>query len=233
VITDIQLPQQYVDAAEAELLQKAQDYLTENSKPRIQYGLTIDENYIAAKATSGAIINYLNLADYLHVLDPDMGIDDDLQIVSFTRDVLYHYRYELTIGESFLKLLKKTPTSTPVTNIGYGQTAAVSAIKSYVNATKGGVFSAVMKQTTDPLEQKIDDLTEKIKAVLPVTLQFYMPYDLTEFYDPELENSKVLAIERNNSFLKFTQNPQTFDLYFDETVYEGEVLNITLRKIFE
>ena len=46
VLLDIYMPQSYIDAAEAELAAKGQEYLSKYCQPRVQYGLTLDRFFL-------------------------------------------------------------------------------------------------------------------------------------------------------------------------------------------
>lgn len=101
VLTDINLPSQYITNAENLLRSKGQDYLDQNKNPRIQYGLTFDENYFKDLYENDVISNVFDTGDYVQVLDSDMNIDGATRITGITRNILYPYRYALTIADSY------------------------------------------------------------------------------------------------------------------------------------
>jgi len=99
-IVDVAMPQSYITAAEDLLELTAGQHLLDNAKPRVQYALTIDSNYIKAKeVVPNLIINYFNAGDFVNVIDGDLSIDGKSQIQSLKRDLLKHYKYEITLGD--------------------------------------------------------------------------------------------------------------------------------------
>lgn len=104
VITDIVMPQAYIDIAENELYLKAVEQLSILSVPAVKWDLTIESNYIRSKETiPGQVINYFQTGYYINVLDTDINIDGKSQIIGFTRDILNPYEYSLSISEQYVK----------------------------------------------------------------------------------------------------------------------------------
>ena len=102
-LTDISMPQSYVNDAEYALFNKALEELSIQSVPAVQWQLTIDANYIKSKETiQGQIINYFVPGYLLTVVDPDLKISGKSQIVGFTRNILKPYQYSLTVSEEFV-----------------------------------------------------------------------------------------------------------------------------------
>ncbi|OZI09579.1 hypothetical protein BWI93_03075 [Siphonobacter sp. BAB-5385] len=101
VLLDIVMPDSYVATAEAELQAKAQEYLDDNSAPRVQYSLEVDEMYLSDFATEGALTNFYALGDQLQIKDADLFIDKASRIISFYRDLRYPYRYTVNIADTY------------------------------------------------------------------------------------------------------------------------------------
>lgn len=101
VILDINMPDSYVSAAETLLKTKAEEYLEGNSAPRVQYALEVDERFLIDKATYGSIANFFEIGDLIAIKDTGLNIDKSSRIISFTRDLLYPYRYKLNIADSY------------------------------------------------------------------------------------------------------------------------------------
>lgn len=97
VIIDIAMPSSYITEAEVKLEAKAEEFLLANKVPTVQYSLLIDEVYLASKAISK---NVFEVGDTVQVKDSEMLIDSRIKINGFTRDVLFPYRYQLTISEN-------------------------------------------------------------------------------------------------------------------------------------
>lgn len=99
VIVDIMLPQSYINTAESALLAAAQTYLSQNCQPRVQYALTIDQLYLIALYPGSTIVNVYNVGDYLPIEDSDIAVDKSIRVKSFTRDLLRHYLYTLSLSD--------------------------------------------------------------------------------------------------------------------------------------
>lgn len=99
VILDIILPQSYIDTAESDLQIAAEAYLSQNSQPRVQYSLTIDELYLIGYYPGETIVNVYNVGDYLPIKDTDIDVDKSIRVKSFGRDILRHYRYTLSLSD--------------------------------------------------------------------------------------------------------------------------------------
>ncbi|UCS94857.1 phage tail protein [Echinicola marina] len=74
----IDMPQSYIDAAEAKLLEKAQERLVQVSSPRVTYELEMDRIYIRQKGLKNNIFP----GDRIRVLDDKLGIDQMIRISS-------------------------------------------------------------------------------------------------------------------------------------------------------
>jgi hypothetical protein len=93
VIVDIFLPQAYVDAAEAELLERAQEYLAQNSVPRVRYQVECDPLHFRRQGIR------VQLGDYVRVVDAELGVDVNLRVVGLTRALDNPYAYTLELAE--------------------------------------------------------------------------------------------------------------------------------------
>lgn len=103
IITDINLPDAYVEQAETELSEAAEEYLNQYSQPQVQYGLSIDENFIRQFAGELTVVNLFAVGDYIPVEDEDIGVNKSVRITAFTRDLLREYKYNITLGDSVTK----------------------------------------------------------------------------------------------------------------------------------
>jgi len=79
----IRMPSTYVDAALLELTEKTTEYLISNKIPRVLYKLDIDILDAKRKAT------YPNEGDFIHVVDSDLGIDNDIRVTSIEYPALF------------------------------------------------------------------------------------------------------------------------------------------------
>lgn len=101
--TDINLPDTYKTDAENKLLAEGNKAITEYSQPQVQYGLSIDENFIRQFAGELTVVNIFAVGDYIPVEDEDIGVNKSVRITAFTRDLLREYKYNITLGDSVTK----------------------------------------------------------------------------------------------------------------------------------
>lgn len=101
--TDINLPDTYKTEAENKLLAEGNKAITEYSQPQVQYGLSIDENFIRQFAGELTVVNLFAVGDYIPVEDEDIGVNKSVRITAFTRDLLREYKYNITLGDSVTK----------------------------------------------------------------------------------------------------------------------------------
>ncbi len=101
--TDINLPDAYKTDAENNLLAEGNKAITEYSQPQVQYGLSIDENFIRQFAGELTVVNLFAVGDYIPVEDEDIGVNKSVRITAFTRDLLREYKYNITLGDSVTK----------------------------------------------------------------------------------------------------------------------------------
>lgn len=81
-ITDILMPQSYIDNAEQRLLLAAQSYLEENSKPRVQYSVEIDQHYAKNK------MYVIGIGDRVQIIDNEIPVDQQIRVKQITRDII-------------------------------------------------------------------------------------------------------------------------------------------------
>ena len=101
--TDINLPDTYKTDAENKLLAEGNKAITEYSQPQVQYGLSIDENFIRQFAGELTVVNLFAVGDYIPVEDEDIGVNKSVRFTAFTRDLLREYKYNITLGDSVTK----------------------------------------------------------------------------------------------------------------------------------
>lgn len=103
IFTDINLPNEYRDAAERDLQEDGETYYNQYCQPQVQYGLSIDQNFIKQFAGGLTVINLFAVGDYIPVEDEDLGLNKSIRITAFTRDLLQPYKYSITLGDSVTK----------------------------------------------------------------------------------------------------------------------------------
>ena len=99
VILNIQMPQTYVDNAENELLQKANEYLSDKLEPNVQYSLDIDTLYLQRQLNE-TVTEFFKVGDFIKVIDEDFGINRFIRIKSIERDLKNPFEYKLVLSDS-------------------------------------------------------------------------------------------------------------------------------------
>lgn len=100
VILDIIMPDAYIQAAEAELLARGQEYLSQNDQPRVEYSLDLDRFFLKSMFSGpGFDVNFLDAGDYLHIKDSKIGVDKEVRVKTFTRDVLDPWVYQVSLSD--------------------------------------------------------------------------------------------------------------------------------------
>lgn len=100
VLLDIRMPQSYVDAAEAALQSKAEQFYEENKGFHTQYELDLDERFIKSVDGSDSLLNFFTPGDHIHIKDADLETDKTLRLQSFVRDLANPYKYKIVISDS-------------------------------------------------------------------------------------------------------------------------------------
>ena len=98
VITNINLPQQWVDEAEERLLEAGTKAYLQTNKPQIEYEISLDQLFIKKYATDNNLVNVFKLTDFVRVIDNDFGIDSLFRVDSIRRDILNKWQYEIGLG---------------------------------------------------------------------------------------------------------------------------------------
>lgn len=100
VILDIIMPDAYIQAAEAELLAWGQEYLSQNDQPRVEYSLDLDRFFLKSMFSGpGFDVNFLDAGDYLHIKDFKIGVDKEVRVKTFTRDVIDPWVYQVALSD--------------------------------------------------------------------------------------------------------------------------------------
>ena len=99
VILDIQMPQSYIDNAEAELFEKADEYLSDKLEPNIQYLLDVDTLHLQ-RILNDTVTQFFSIGDFIKVVDEDFDINRYIRIKSIERDLRNPFDYKLTLSDS-------------------------------------------------------------------------------------------------------------------------------------
>ena len=103
VILDIFLPQSYIDTAEAELLDRATDWLNKYSNEQVAYELDVDEFFVKQHNSTFPV------GSKIRVIDNALGLDDLLRITECRRNLVSEYKYDVKISDT---VYYGTPKST-------------------------------------------------------------------------------------------------------------------------
>lgn len=98
-LIDIALPQSYIDEAESELAKQGQTYYNQNSQPKVQYGLSVTDSFLASMLSNETNGNVIWVGDNIPVKDSDVDVDKSVRVKSFKRDLMKDYSYTLTISD--------------------------------------------------------------------------------------------------------------------------------------
>ena len=144
VLVDIQMPQTYIDAAEAALKTAAQDLLNTYSEPLVQLVVTCDPAYFRRKSIT------VDIGDLVWITDANLEINKRIRITSFTRNFDDEYTYQLTLSDAV--------SSGPIQDLSNGvsnNARDISDINSRLNNRNsennfvGEVIMADIPSTTD------------------------------------------------------------------------------------
>ncbi|MBO9660863.1 MAG: hypothetical protein J7527_18720, partial [Chitinophagaceae bacterium] len=97
VITDIKMPQSYIDHAEAELLSAAKNYLDEISQPQVAYNLIFDPVFLRNKGYQ------LRIGDLIWIIDPDLQVNRKIRIVASTRNIVEENDLQVEVADATSK----------------------------------------------------------------------------------------------------------------------------------
>lgn len=98
VLTDLIMPESYVQIAEEALQEVAQFHLDQSSSPKLSYAIDCDPFHFRSNNIT------VDLAQSVRIKDTDLDIDRKIRIVALERDINDRYAYKLSVSDS-VKLL--------------------------------------------------------------------------------------------------------------------------------
>lgn len=98
-LLDVALPPEWETKAEQELAEQGNIYYDQNSQPKVQYGLSVTESFLASLLSKDTNGNVIWVGDYIPVKDDDIDVEKNVRVKSFKRDLLKDYSYTLTISD--------------------------------------------------------------------------------------------------------------------------------------
>lgn len=102
IITEINLPDEYVTDAEKRLEKAGTEALAKISQPQVGYKLTLDENFFIA-IYGRDDTEFLHVGDSLQVVDNEVGVNKSVRIVRIERDLLRPHSYDITLSDTVTK----------------------------------------------------------------------------------------------------------------------------------
>ncbi|MBS9774574.1 MAG: phage tail protein, partial [Tenacibaculum sp.] len=93
VLHDIKMPDTYIQEAKNKLLEKAQQFLNENSIPRVLYNILPDPIELRKTQTQ------LNVGDEITIKDLDFDIKLKTRIVELNQSLVKPYEFNIKVGE--------------------------------------------------------------------------------------------------------------------------------------
>ncbi|MGY5551491.1 phage tail protein [Riemerella anatipestifer] len=226
IIIDIAMPKSYVDNAEQELQAAAQDYLDKNSKQRFIYAVEPDPIYLKN-------INFnLKLGHTIRFKDSDFGLDDDIRVISITRNINNPYDISFEISEQ--------ATITQIVRNYIEKEKAQTAIKKQQKynaemARRSFLFAEEIKNNVFDNEGYFD--TQKIKPLSIETGMLSVGSRMQQFSLPNI----ALSITSDNKRLHNTAGqmvhltidpnaPRTWNLAENTTVQFSDNFNFIYIK---
>lgn len=103
IITEINLPQSYVDKAQNELAEAANKDFPTMTQPQVSYKLSLSEDFFIKMFGREAETEVLHVGDYIPIEDADLGVNKAVRIVEINRDLLKHHTYEITLSDTVTK----------------------------------------------------------------------------------------------------------------------------------
>lgn len=103
IITDVQLPQSYINAAQNKLLEAANKDFPAMTQPQVSYKLTISEDFFTQMFGGDVETEVLHVGDYINVEDEDLGVNKAIRIVRIERNLLKRHSYDITLSDTVTK----------------------------------------------------------------------------------------------------------------------------------
>ena len=99
-LTDINMPQSYIDNAEEDLWFHVYDKFLQAKQARAQYTLTFSRLYFVRNMPKGVGVCLFTPGDYVPIKDTRFGIEKYIRIQKVTRNLLLDHDYTLTIADT-------------------------------------------------------------------------------------------------------------------------------------
>ncbi len=146
-ITDINLPDSYVETAEEDLWYAGYDDFQYMKQARVQYQLTLDREYFIDTLPEDSYTTVFKVGDYVPVRDTRFGIEKNIRIQKVSRNLLLDHDYNLTLSDvTAISIISQTVIEV----INHSQIIEFNHLKDLNKARKGW-------RTTEELRNMVYD----------------------------------------------------------------------------
>lgn len=102
-ISDIQLPDEYIDEAEEELEEEGSKYLPTVSQPQVSYKLELTEGFFTSLFGDEVETEILHVGDFIPIEDEQIGVNKAVRITQIERNLLKPHSYDITLSDTITK----------------------------------------------------------------------------------------------------------------------------------
>lgn len=102
-ISDIQLPDEFINEAEEDLKEKGSKYLPTVSQPQVSYKLELTESFFIKLWGKEIETEVLHVGDFIKVEDEQIGVNKAVRITQIERDLLKPHSYDITLSDTITK----------------------------------------------------------------------------------------------------------------------------------
>ena len=103
IITDIMLPDSYVEQAQGRLEAAARTDFVPLTQPQVSYKLGLTEGFFTDIWGKAGEVEVLHVGDYIHIIDEEIGVDKEVRIIEINRNILRPHAYEITLSDTVTK----------------------------------------------------------------------------------------------------------------------------------
>ncbi|OUN69468.1 phage tail protein [Barnesiella sp. An55] len=102
-ISDIQLPDEYIEEAEEDLEEEGSKYLPTVSQPQVSYKLELTEGFFTSLFGDEVETEILHVGDFIPIEDEQIGVNKAVRITQIERDLLKPHSYDITLSDTITK----------------------------------------------------------------------------------------------------------------------------------
>lgn len=99
-ITDINMPDSYVQVAEEDLWYRALDYFNQAKQARVNYELTFDRSYFLDNMPADSDTCVFKVGDFVPVKDTRFSLQKNIRIQKVSRNLMLDHDYTLTLSDT-------------------------------------------------------------------------------------------------------------------------------------